>query len=157
MVRFGAPCRPEGELFMNKKLVAWGLLLALLLTGCGAAAKTTEDACPADGVYQAAVTLTGGSGRAGVESPARLRVENGKIYATIVWSSSYYDYMIVDGVRYEPLTTEGHSTFEIPVAGLDRALPVTADTVAMSEPHEIDYTLQFDSATLTAADAAPAA
>ena len=35
---------------------------------------------------------------------------------------------------------------------LDTALAVTADTVAMSTPHEIDYTLTFDSATLTPAE-----
>ena len=35
---------------------------------------------------------------------------------------------------------------------LDTALAVTADTVAMSTPHEIDYTLTFDSATLAAAE-----
>ena len=37
-------------------------------------------------------------------------------------------------------------------AALDAALAVTADTVAMSTPHEIDYTLTFDSATLAAAE-----
>ena len=36
--------------------------------------------------------------------------------------------------------------------GVDTALAVTADTVAMSTPHEIDYTLTFDSATLAAAE-----
>ena len=44
--------------------------------------------------------------------------------------------------------TEGNSTFEIPVSALDTALDVTADTVAMSTPHEIEYTLTFDSASL---------
>lgn len=41
----------------------------------------------ADGTYQADVTLTGGSGRATVDSPAAITVKDGKIYATIVWSS----------------------------------------------------------------------
>ena len=36
------------------------------------------------------------------------------------------------------------------MAALDTELAVTADTVAMSTPHEIDYTLTFDSATLAA-------
>ena len=44
----------------------------------------------------------------------------------------------------------GNSVFEIPVAALDTALAVTADTTAMSTPHEIEYTLTFDSASLTA-------
>ena len=68
--------------------------------------------------------------------------------ATIVWSSPNYDYMLVDGEKYLPTNTEGNSTFEIPVSALDTALDVTADTVAMSTPHEIEYTLTFDSASL---------
>ena len=107
---------------------------------------------PADGTYTCAVTLEGGSGRATVESPAALTVADGTLTATIVWSSPNYDYMLIDGEKYLPINTEGNSTFEIPVAALDTALAVTADTVAMSTPHEIDYTLTFDSATLAAAE-----
>ena len=87
--------------------------------------------------------IEGGSGRATVESPAALTVAEGKMTATIVWSSPNYDYMIVDGEKYLPTNTEGNSTFEIPVAALDTPLTVTADTVAMSKPHEIEYTLTF--------------
>ena len=103
---------------------------------------------PADGSYTCEVTLEGGSGRATVESPAALTVADGKMTATIVWSSPNYDYMLVDGEKYLPTNTDGNSTFEIPVAALDTALDVTADTVAMSTPHEIEYTLTFDSASL---------
>lgn len=35
-----------------------------------------------------------------------------------------------------------------PVSVFDAEMEVTADTVAMSEPHEIDYTLNFDSSTV---------
>lgn len=115
-----------------------------------AAAETA--AVPADGSYTCAVTLEGGSGRATVESPAALTVADGTMTAVIVWSSPNYDYMLIDGEKYLPTNTEGNSTFEIPVAALDTALAVTADTVAMSTPHEIDYTLTFDSATLTPAE-----
>ena len=107
---------------------------------------------PADGTYTCAVTLEGGSGRATVDSPATLTVADGAMTATIVWSSPNYDYMLIDGEKYLPTNTEGNSTFEIPVAALDTALAVTADTVAMSTPHEIDYTLTFDSTTLAAAE-----
>ena len=98
---------------------------------------------PADGTYTCEVTLEGGSGRATVESPAALTVENGKMTAAIVWSSPNYDYMIVDGEKYLPTNPDGNSTFEIPVAALNTPLAVTADTVAMSTPHEIEYTLMF--------------
>ena len=98
---------------------------------------------PADGEYTVNVTLEGGSGRATVDSPAALTVADGKMTATIVWSSPNYDYMIVDGEKYLPTNTEGNSTFEIPVSALGTPLAVTADTVAMSTPHEIEYTLTF--------------
>ena len=115
-------------------------------------ADETAAEAPADGSYTCAVTLEGGSGRATVESPATLTVADGAMTATIVWSSPNYDYMLIDGEKYLPINTEGNSTFEIPVAALDTALTVTADTVAMSTPHEIDYTLTFASATLAAAE-----
>ena len=98
---------------------------------------------PADGSYTCEVTLEGGSGRATVDSPAALTVADGKMTATIVWSSPNYDYMIVDGEKYLPTNTEGNSTFEIPVSALGVPLSVVADTVAMSTPHEIEYTLSF--------------
>ena len=112
------------------------------------AVQQAGTAAPADGTYTCEVTLEGGSGRATVESPAALTVADGKMTAAIVWSSPNYDYMIVDGEKYLPTNTEGNSTFEIPVSALDTALDVTADTVAMSTPHEIEYTLTFDSASL---------
>lgn len=105
-----------------------------------------------DGTYTAEVTLEGGSGRASIESPATLTVKDGKVTASIVWSSPNYDYMIVDGKKLLPVNTEGNSVFEIPVASFDTALDVIADTVAMSKPHEIEYTLAFDSSTIKTAE-----
>lgn len=110
---------------------------------------TAESLGLEDGSYTAEVVLEGGSGKAAVESPASLRVEDGKVYATIVWGSANYDYMIVNDEKYEWGGEEEHSTFEIPVAGFDWRMPVVADTIAMSVPHEISYTLTFDSSTLT--------
>lgn len=105
---------------------------------------------PEDGNYTANVILAGGTGRATIQSPAKLRCANGQFFATIVWSSPNFDYMKVNGTRYDLISAPGaNSVFEIPVAAFDRALPVIADTVAMSEPHEVEYTLTFDSASLT--------
>ncbi|MDO5423661.1 MAG: hypothetical protein Q4F41_08050 [Eubacteriales bacterium] len=109
----------------------------------------SEEAAVSDGTYTIAVTLGGGSGKSTVTSPCKLEVKDGVMTATIEWSSPYYDYMLVDGEKYEPVNTEGNSVFEIPVSALDEELAVTADTTAMSEPHEIDYTLTFDSASMT--------
>ena len=96
--------------------------------------------------------LEGGSGKASVENPVSITVKNGSVTAKIVWSSPNYDYMLVAGKKYTMTNTEGNSTFEIPVAEFDSKLEVTADTVAMSTPHEIDYTLQFDSSTIQEAE-----
>ena len=103
------------------------------------------EAVPEDGAYTANVTLEGGTGRATVESPAALRCENGQFWAVLVWSSPNFDYMKVDGEKYMQTNTEGNSTFEIPVSAFDQKLPVIADTIAMSEPHEVEYTLIFTS------------
>lgn len=92
-----------------------------------------------DGEYKVQLTMEGGTGRASVESPAKMTVKEGKATLTVVWSSSNYDYMLVDGEKYEPVNTEGNSTFEIPVKALGEPFDVTADTTAMSKPHEIDY------------------
>ena len=115
--------------------------------------KTLADLNLEDGDYTMEVTLTGGTGRATVDSPAAIKVEGDKATATIVWSSPNYDYMLVDGEKYEPVNKDGNSTFEIPVSVFDAEMEVTADTVAMSTPHEIDYTLNFDSSTVKEAKA----
>lgn len=109
---------------------------------------TAESLGLSDGSYTVSVQLEGGSGKAGVESPAPLRVEGGKAWATVVWGSSSYDYMRIEEEKFLPLNTGGCSTFEIPVAAFDRKLAVYADTTAMSTPHEIEYTLCFDSASI---------
>lgn len=97
-----------------------------------------------DGEYSIQVDLEGGSGKASVTSPTLITVENGTVTAHIQWSSSNYDYMIVDGEKYLPVSEEGaNSEFDIPVLAMDEAMPVIADTTAMGAPHEIDYTLTF--------------
>ncbi|MBR3135598.1 MAG: hypothetical protein IKG32_01140 [Clostridia bacterium] len=132
---------------MRKKTLclALAILLLVLGLGCGKKAKAL-----ADGTYTVTVILTGGTGRASIASPVQLTVQAGKISATLVWSSPNYDYMKVNGVRYDAVIEDGHSVFTVPVASLEEPLPVVADTVAMSTPHEIEYTITFDPATLAA-------
>ena len=112
--------------------------------------KTAADLGLADGEYTVEVTLSGGSGRASVQSPAKLTIENGEASADILWSSSNYDYMLVNGEKYLPVSTENGSEFIIPVTGFDYNMSVSADTTAMSTPYEIEYTLNFDSGSITA-------
>ena len=104
---------------------------------------SAESEALADGSYTVDVALEGGSGRASVQSPAALTVENGEMTAKIIWSSKNYDSMIVDGTEYTPTYENDLSVFEIPVSALNTALPVQAETTAMSQPHMIDYTLTF--------------
>jgi hypothetical protein len=110
------------------------------LIGCGQKEIT-------DGSYTVDVTLSGGSGRASVESPCMVMIADGQATATIIWSSPFYEYMLIGETRYEPVQEEGNSTFEIPVV-FDEEMAVSASTIAMSEPHLVDYTLRFDSKTL---------
>ena len=131
---------------MKKRTICLVLVFLLLVAvGCGKKPKAL-----ADGSYHIAATLTGGTGKAKIASPLQLTVQDGKITATLVWSSANYDYMKVDGVRYDAVIEDGHSVFTVPVASLGEPLPVVADTVAMSTPHEIEYTITFDPATLAA-------
>ena len=142
---------------MQKKWIAGGLLVLGLLGMCGCSSQAfvseqqTETVLTKeetgwkfqDGTYQMEVELLGGSGRASVTSPAKVEIKDGKAVATLEWSSPNYDYMVVDGEKYLPVNTEGNSVFRIPVEAFDRDITVIADTVAMSTPHEIEYTLNF--------------
>ncbi|MBR2540312.1 MAG: hypothetical protein IKE85_05730 [Mogibacterium sp.] len=102
----------------------------------------------ADGEHSAEVTLEGGSGKATITSPAVIKVSGDSYTAVIEWSSPHYDYMLVDGEKYLPVNEDGNSVFEIPVMYFDKPMPVIADTTAMSQPHEIEYTLTFDSSSV---------
>lgn len=96
-----------------------------------------------EGTYSMEITFEGGSGKAEILSPVTITVADGKVTATVQWSSPNYDYMIVDGEKYLPENMEGDSVFEIPVLKFDEPINVIGDTVAMSKPHEIEYTLTF--------------
>lgn len=122
------------------------VMIALLLVSFGCAAS--KKALPAEGTYLIDVTLEGGSGKASIQSPAELAVFPDSASLVVIWSSDKYDYMLVGGERYEPAIRDGHSVFVIPVTGIDAPLKVVADTVAMSTPHEIEYTITFDAASL---------
>ncbi len=105
-----------------------------------------------DGSYTIELTMEGGSGRASIQSPAQLAIADGAATATLEWSSPNYDYMLVNGEKYLPVNTEGNSVFEVPVEALDVPLTMIGDTVAMSTPHEVEYTVTFHSETLESAE-----
>ncbi len=105
-----------------------------------------------DGTYLIDLSFEGGSGKAEILSPATVTVSGESVTATVQWNSPNYDYMIVDGEKYLPINTEENSVFEIPILFFDKPMDVIGDTVAMSTPHEIEYTLIFYSDTLKPAE-----
>ena len=64
--------------------------------------------------------------------------------AVLVFSSPHYEWVKSDGIEYLPENTEESnretSIFTIPVL-LDEEMKISALTTAMSEPHEIEYTI----------------
>ena len=109
-----------------------------------------------DGEYAIDVTMTGGSGKATIQSPTLLTLNDGTAYASITWSSSNYDYMIIDGQKYLNESEEdANSHFTIPIADLTRDIPVIADTLAMGTPHEVQYVLTFDPASIASKSTLP--
>ena len=127
---------------MKKRIFCLLGIFILLLTACSTAKTTTSD-----GQYTIDVKLSGGSGKATITTPAMMTITDGKYTATIIWSSPFYEWVKIGDVQYLPVQEDGNATFEIPVE-LDKDVPISAQTVAMSEPHVIDYTLYFDSTTL---------
>ncbi len=116
------------------------------------AADTFDLSAVEDGSYTIELTMEGGSGRASIQSPAQLAIADGAAMAILEWSSPNYDYMLVNGEKYLPVNTEGNSVFEVPVEALDAPLTMIGDTVAMSTPHEVEYTVTFHSDTLQNAE-----
>ena len=109
-----------------------------------------------DGEYSIDVNLIGGSGRASVSSPTLLIVKDGKAYARLIWSSPYYDYMVIDDTMYKNIITDGgNSQFEIPITIMDDPMSVVADTTSMGDSLEIEYALTFYSDTVGEKGAIP--
>ena len=143
-------CRWKGIDLKKHICIFAAFFLLVSSIWCVACSSTSSSsASRASEKYEVAIAMEGGSGRATIQSPAKAVAKDGAFVATIVWSSSNYDQMIVDGVKYLPVNKEGNSTFEIPIPSLDCTLNVQAETVAMSTPHMIDYTLTFSSSAST--------
>lgn len=109
-----------------------------------------------DGEYSIELSMSGGSGKASIESPTLLIVKDGKAYADLKWSSPNYDYMIVDGEKFLNESEEGiNSEYHVPVTCFDSEMNVIADTTAMGTPHEVSYSLTFFSESIGSKSALP--
>lgn len=102
-----------------------------------------------DGTYIIGFSFTGGSGKATATS-ATLIVSGGKMQVKITMSSPNFTKAVVGGATYKNQSAGSNSTFTFPVSALDSAMTVTATTVAMSQPHDIDYQLTLNSSSLPA-------
>lgn len=101
-----------------------------------------------DGTYKIDISFSGGSGKAEILSPAIIKIEGDTKIATVQWNSENYDYMLVGNEKFLPISTEGGSVFEIPVTVFDEEMTIIGDTIAMSKPREIEYTITFHSETM---------
>ena len=98
------------------------------------------------------IGFEGGTGKAYIQSPVEVSCVDGDYSAVFVWSSENYDYMIVDGVRYDNENPGGPSTFTVSLENITDPLTVIGDTVAMSTPHEIEYTITWGETTVTSSE-----
>ena len=141
---------PSKAMTTSTTVRRWWSVASLVLVLCFAGCGSTQVQALSPGEYTISVILTGGSGRATVESPTKVIVTDDEMVATLTWSSPYYTWMEISGVRYTPISARGeNSVFEIPIS-LDVEIPFSAETTAMSQPHTIEYTLSFDSASARA-------
>ncbi len=121
-----------------KRFIVLAAAFLIFLTGCS---LLNNDKTKYEN-YSCKVKLEGGSGKASVASPATVVVREDGMSVELIWSSIYYDYMIVDEVRYDNEASDGaNSVFTIPFKNFDEPFTVIADTTAMSVPHEIEYQL----------------
>lgn len=124
--------------------------------------STTEDvveteadaASLADGTYKADdFSFSGGTGKTKITCEG-ITVKDGQTYATIKFSSSSFTKLVVDGKEYQPTSNEDGSCFEIPVV-LNTDMTITGTTVAMTEPHDIDYVIHITKSDTDTPDATP--
>ncbi len=138
--------KERSKLFIAMLLLFIGVFS---VTSCALQGVTSDNAKngETDRTYFVDIGFEGGTGKAYIESPVEITEKNGKLTAKLVWSSKNYDYMIVDGVRYDNENTGGPSTFTVAIADTKTPLTVIGDTVAMSTPHEIEYVITWGEGT----------
>ncbi|WP_147567543.1 hypothetical protein [Dorea formicigenerans] len=94
----------------------------------------------ADGVYSPDGFLwSGGTGKVSITC-SQIRISGGQAYATIAFSSSHYQYVKANGSTYYPTSQGSSTTFEIPVE-LNKNNKIIGMTTAMSQAHEITYSI----------------
>ncbi|SEP99760.1 iron complex transport system substrate-binding protein [Lachnospiraceae bacterium NE2001] len=122
------------------------VLMLICVTSCasqGVASYSQQNAEITKETYLIDITFEGGTGKAYIKSPVEVTSVDGEMTAKFVWSSKNYDYMIVNGIKYENENDGGESTFTVDIDNIEEPLTVIGDTVAMSTPHEIEYVITW--------------
>jgi iron complex transport system substrate-binding protein len=122
------------------------LLVTVCVTSCSSQGVTSANKNSEEitrKTYLVDMTFEGGTGKAYIKSPVEVTDVDGQLTAKFVWSSKNYDYMIVDGVKYDNENEGGESTFTVEIDNIEEPLAVIGDTVAMSTPHEIEYLITW--------------
>ncbi len=120
-------------------------IIAALLALCLLAAAMTalaEGVTLPDGEYVPdGFSFSGGTGKVTISCP-RVVAANGAVTATLVFSSPNYPRVVVDGVEYTASHDGDTSVFEIP-ARINEDMLVVGTTTAMSQPHDVEYTIRI--------------
>lgn len=135
----------EGKMDIRKIAAAvLALLLAqgVLIQPDVAIAEVAVERTLSDGTYAAdGFQWSGGSGKLKGMECEGIQITGGQAVAEITILSGHYRYVKLDGKVYDPVyQTEEKSVFELPVS-LNQSMQIQAMTDAMSQPHEITYTI----------------
>ena len=130
-------------------------LIGILTAGAAKAAvtdtaegKRIDELNLENGIYTIEVSCSGGLIGTAVTSPVRMQIKDRTMTALVEWESTYYKYMIVNGVKYMPEDREGNSKFKIPVSHTDADMTVTVCREDLGTVAEADCVLRFHSATI---------
>ncbi len=109
--------------------------------------NTTGRSLPGPGTYEPIeFTVRGGTGKVTITCPevTVTAAEKWPAEALLVLDSPHYEWVKAGGIKYEPVNSDDSdrktSEFRIPVL-LEEEMEIIGLTTAMSEPHEITYTI----------------
>lgn len=100
-----------------------------------------------NGTYTVNVDLEAGEGISEIRTETSIFVENKEATVVIVWDSTDYNYMVIDGEKFLPKSAEGGCVFWVPVTAWDEEIPVIVSRGAGST-EETECTLFLDSSTI---------
>ncbi len=144
-----------------KRTLAIIFVLAVLLSCCALTALAAEDY--ADGTYTVPFSMDGLGRHNKAWTSATVHVEGGKLYVDFTierldprTQPPQYDWLKTEFGTYKPTLNNDNFTctfsrVQVPHLG---SVDVTAQTSAMSQPYEVEYTINIDGSSIPARPAA---